>query len=114
MHQTGLQQLSMSSRNACALSHCLVILCAVMAAAEAVIARLIRRVRVQVAETMAVLQTLLTGLKQLLFALSHYGTKVHARPGMPAVPVQARGAHLVECITYAQSACGLELRRTRC
>lgn len=43
----------------------------------------------QVTEVVGVLQTLLTGLKQLLFALSHYGAKAHARPGMPAALLQA-------------------------
>jgi len=41
-----------------------------------------------------VLQTLLTGLKQLLFALSHYGAKAHVRPGMPAAPLQASAPSL--------------------
>lgn len=40
------------------------------------------------------LQTLLTGLKQLLFALSHYGAKAHVRPGMPAAPLQASAPSL--------------------
>ena len=34
------------------------------------------------------LQTLLTALKQLLFALSCYGSKTHARAGIPAAPQQ--------------------------
>ena len=34
------------------------------------------------------LQTLLTGLKQLMYALSQYGSKTHARAGVPAAPQQ--------------------------
>lgn len=39
-----------------------------------------------------VLQTLLTALKQLLFALSCYGSKTHARAGVPAAPQQVGDA----------------------
>jgi len=46
--------------------------------------------RAQVEQTIDVLKTLLVGLKQVLFALSHYGAKAPARPGLPAGPLQAR------------------------
>ena len=42
----------------------------------------------QVADAALVLQTLLTALKQLMFALSCYGSKTHARAGVPAAPQQ--------------------------